>query len=133
MDLHALVRETERSWRKEAGIPLRGRGGSDGNTRQSLTMLVQFCDAVSEGAFTQGMRDLSRWVRGARMVLGDLERPRRLPHEVTCRKCGGKTLRMWMMEGIVRCVTPGCGMQGDLEFAEGEVRIAWDANESAAG
>lgn len=132
MDLHALVREIERTWRTETGIPLRGRGGSDRNTRESLTVLGQICDVVSEATFTQGMRELSRWTRAAGMILGDLERPRRLPQEMTCGKCGGKTLRMWMMEGIVRCVVPGCGMRGEFDFAEGEVQIAWDASEPAA-
>lgn len=132
MDLHALVREIERDWRISGGIPLRGRGGSDGNTRHSLAMLGQVCDTVSESEFTRGMRELGRWARAARMILGDLERPRRLPHEITCLKCEGKTLRMWTMEGIVRCVRPGCGMHGALVFAEGEVRIDWDAGDTAA-
>lgn len=129
MDLHALVREVERTWRTEAGIPLRGRGGSDANTRESLAMLAQICDAISEVTFTQGLRELTRWLRAAKMIMGDLERPRRL----ACVNCGGKTLLMHATTGTVQCVNPRCRMRGSLEFAEGEVRIAWDASDTAAG
>lgn len=129
MDLHALVREVERTWRTEGGIPLRGRGGSDANTRESLAMLGQICDAVSEVTFAQGLRELARWTRAARVILGDLERPRLL----FCENCSGKTLLMHVTAGTVRCVNPRCGVQGSLEFAEGEVRIAWDAGDTAAG
>lgn len=133
MDLHALVREVERTWRTEAGIPLRGRGGSDGNTRESLVMLGQICDAVSEVTFTQGMRELSRWARGAKTILGDTERSRQLPIDKTCPFCQKKSLRALTVRGTVICVDPDCHApdgsrpQARLEYVEatGQFELDW--------
>lgn len=68
----------------------------------------------------ESLRELERWRRSAAMVLGDMERPRRLPSppgepEVACPFCKARTLRMWALQGIVRCVNPNCSTPGRLK------------------
>lgn len=119
MDLHALARKIEREWRAAAGATRLRRGGSDANTRAALLALPGLSHAagVGEESVARSLRDLARWVRQARVILGDLERPRRLPAppgeaEKECPWCHCRTLRMWPMRGIVCCVNPHCMIDG---------------------
>jgi hypothetical protein len=106
MDLHALAREIESRWREMAGFSRMSRGGSDSNTCSALKALERLCEARGVDV-RGGVRDLERWARGARGVLGDLERPRRVPGEIVCPYCSGG-LRMLAGRGVVFCVNPGC-------------------------
>jgi hypothetical protein len=132
MDLHALAREIECRWREMAGFPALARGGSDGNTRAALRALENLCEA--RGVDTRGgVTDLERWTRGARMTLGDLERPRRIAGDIACPFCSGRTLRMIASRGIVVCVNPNCRTsdgahpQARMEYvaASDEVELVW--------
>lgn len=138
LDLHALVRGIEAEWRVEIGIPVRPRGGSDANTREALRALERLAPAVTEATAISAARKLSRWTRTAQLILGDAERPRRLPEvlgsgDAICPACARKSLRMWAMTGIVRCVSPGCCAEAQVEYAEAEGRIMliWRTGDAA--
>lgn len=132
MELHALVREIEGRWRAAAGFTVVVRGGSDANTRVALRALGNLCEARGVDA-RGGAGDLERWARGARMVLGDLERPRRLGGDIVCPFCSGKSLRMLAIRGIVFCVSPLCRTpegerpQAQMEYvaASDSVELVW--------
>jgi hypothetical protein len=132
LDLHALARELEREWRAGAGLPVRERGGSDQNTRQALHVLVRLSSTVDNRILVQGMREMTRWLRCARMVLGDAERPRRIPGGESCPGCRMRTLRLWTTAGIVRCVNPACAKEGRIEWNEREGGGVLIWNEDAA-
>lgn len=137
MDLHALAREIENAWRRAIQVPVRPRGGSDANTTAALRALGRLLPAVPDADVRGGMRELERWRRTAGMVLGDLERPRRLPvaaggREIDCPWCRMQTLRMLVNRGIVICVNPVCVTPAgekataalDYSTADG-IRITW--------
>lgn len=136
MDLHALAREIEKRWRTAAGFRALARGGSDANTRAALRALEALCEARGVDP-RGGMLDLERWTRGARMTLGDLERPRRVPGDMECPCCSGRTLSMLALRGIVMCVNPACrdadGMppQARMEYVAltDRVELVWQARE----
>jgi hypothetical protein len=138
LELHALVRALEKELRDARGLSARLRGSSDANTEAALNAIPDLLTAlpVPEGA--RVLRVLTRWLRGARTVLGDLELPRRLPRvkgagEPRCPFCTFQTLRMWALEGIVRCLNPVCtDAEGRhpvarMEFSSftGELELIW--------
>jgi hypothetical protein len=132
LDLHALVRRTEDEWRAGIRIPVRKRGGSDRNTAAGLKALERIASAVPEGMLVNSLRELTRWTRSARMILGDLERPRRLPRaegekEMPCPYCEVRSLRIWMLDGIVRCNNPACARIAVVEYVTetGDVVLEW--------
>lgn len=136
MDLHALAREIEGRWRAAAGFRVAVRGGSDANTRAALRALGNLCEARGVDV-RGGVLDLERWVRGARMTLGDLERPRRVPGDVECPFCSGRSLRMLALRGIVMCVNPACRdadgrlPQAQMEYVAetDQIELVWQARE----
>jgi hypothetical protein len=140
MDLHALAREIESRWREMAGFSALARGGSDANTRAALRALENLCEA--RGVEVRGgAGDLERWARGARGVLGDLERPRRVPREMVCPFCHVGALRMLAGRGIVFCVNPGCRTPtGERAVARmewmaeaGAVELVWGGGSELGG
>lgn len=111
LGLHQLARELEMSFRQYAGQPARPRGGSDVNTRLALEAVCRLAEAVPDGAVSSAEHDLDRWHRNAKVVLGELELPQRLPRspgqpEPSCPFCQRKTLRMLPLRGIVICIMP---------------------------
>lgn len=113
LELHAWTRMREAEWRRSAGFAVRKRGGSDENTRRALSALCALSHSVDDGGVAGSLRELARWTRQARVVLGELELPRRLPRqegqaEPSCPYCRKRTLRMQALRGIVRCVDPSC-------------------------
>jgi hypothetical protein len=136
MDLHALTRRIEAEWRAAAGFTLRVRGGSDSNTYSSLEALERLAHARDVEA-REGLRSLERWIKGARMLLGDAERPRRIPGAEKCPWCGVRSLRMWTGQGTVRCVNPSCatpsGEKATATFdysAAAGLRLTWQDGSS---
>lgn len=132
MDLHALAREIERTWRSEGRLRVKARGGSDANTRGALEALDALLLVVPGWLVADSMRQLAKWGLRAGVILGDLEQPRRLPGDVACPYCSMKTLRMWAGAGIVRCVNPSCTMEdggkavATPEWIDGEgIRLTW--------
>lgn len=139
MELHAWVRMREAEWRALAKFPARKRGGSDENTRKALTELQRLAGIADDGSVLSSLRELSKWNRRVRMVLGELELPRRLPRHVgetepACPFCRMRTLRMWALQGIVRCVNPACkNPEGRkpvarMEWSEftGQIELVWN-------
>jgi hypothetical protein len=128
MDLHALAREVEARWREMAGFSAAVRGGSDSNTCSALEALERLCEARGVDV-RGGVADLERWMLGARVILGDLERPRRVPGEVICPFCGGG-LRMLAGRGVVFCVNPGCR---DASGGRPVAQMEWIADSGSVG
>jgi hypothetical protein len=134
LDLHALARDIEARWRAAAGFGALRRGGSDANTYRALRALERLCDARGVD-WRGGARDLRGWERGARMALGDMEQPRRLPSEIACPYCGGKSLRALTGRGIVFCVNANCRTPdggrplGRMEYvtATEQIGLTWSA------
>ena len=71
------------------------------------------------------------------MILGDMERPRKIPmtiegKEISCPWCRMHTLRMLVNRGIIICVNPACATPAgekataalDYSTADG-IRITW--------
>lgn len=124
MDLHALAREVEGRWREMAGFSGVARGGSDSNTCSALEALERLCEARGVDC-RGGVADLERWARGARMVLGDLERPRRIGG-MACPFCAmGGSLRMIASRGAVICVNPVCRTE---DGGKAMARMEWVAD-----
>lgn len=127
LDLHAWVRRKEAEWKQEASLPVRRRGGSDANTLAALKSLSGLSTIVSDASVLSSLRELSRWERHARVVLGELELPRRLPRsygagEPACPFCHIRALRMHPLQGMVRCVNPECR---DADGRRPVARMEW--------
>lgn len=138
MDLHALARETEDIFRLWQHLPLRERGGSDGNTRVALEAIVRHAEAVDDGLVRDKTRELDNWRRRALNALGVTEPPRKLPREEgasepVCPFCEKHTLRMIPARGKVYCIDKDCvDDQGrkpsaELAFSEnvGQILLTW--------
>lgn len=113
LELHAWVRAREAEWRLAANFAVRRRGGSDENTLKALEALCALAHSVDDGRVASSLRELARWNRNARVVLGEMELPKRLPRakgapEPSCPYCERKSLRMLALQGIVRCVNVEC-------------------------
>jgi hypothetical protein len=112
-DLHARSRELETGFRVAAGVPVRLRGGSEGNTEEALTELAALAAAVPDPDVARALGWLESWVARALVALGVRDQPRRLPRqpqepEPRCPYCLNHTLRFWASRGEVRCVNPDC-------------------------
>jgi len=127
LELHALARDTEKTFRMAAQLPVRQRGGSDANTRIALEACTRIAERVDDGRIVDALRALTKWCNCAKMVLGELERPTRLPRapgsrEPRCPWCHKLTLRSWTQAGMVRCIDPECtDVQGRRPYA----RMEW--------
>ena len=111
LELHSLSRDLEDKFRYYSDQPARGRGGSDENTRLALESVINHTESVPESAVLSAIRDLESWIRRARIVLGELELPQRLPRlpgqaEPSCPFCKRRTLRMLPLRGVVTCIMP---------------------------
>lgn len=113
LELHALARCLEDEFRRIASFPVRKRGGSDANTRLALQAMCKLAESVQDGSVLDALRSLEKWSTRARVTLGELERPSRLPRlpgagEPRCPWCKRMTLRSWALAGQVRCINPEC-------------------------
>jgi hypothetical protein len=113
LDLHALARDMERIFRTAAHLPARPRGGTDANTRIALDACTRIAERVDDERVADATRSLDTWCNRAKMILGELERPTRLPRspgaqEPRCPWCKKLTLRSWTQAGVVRCINPDC-------------------------
>jgi hypothetical protein len=113
LDMHAKAREMEAWLRLSQGLPPRPRGGSDGNTCAALENIARLAEAAEDATVRDYIRDIEKWVRDARVVLGETERPKRLPRlagkpEPRCPFCENHTLRMWPLAGKIFCIKPDC-------------------------
>jgi hypothetical protein len=113
LDLHQLAREAEAWLRLSQGLPLRERGGSAANTRRALEAVVRLSEKAEDITVRGHIRDLEKWIRGARTALGETEAPKRLPRsegqpEPRCPFCEQHTLRMQPLRGRIFCISPGC-------------------------
>lgn len=115
-DLHAEARDMESRLRIHAGQPIRDRGGSSNNTYKALEGVLSVSWAVDDGYVQECRRWLEKWCGRARIALGELDEPRRLPRQPgqkdpSCPFCTERTLRFWALSGIVRCINPSCAME----------------------
>jgi hypothetical protein len=113
MSLHQLARDIEVRLRVIAELPVRRRGGSDSNTRLALEAAASLAETASDAAVCDVVNELDRWLRQAKITMGELEFPQRLPRlpgksEPTCPFCKHKTLRMFPLRGFIICITPDC-------------------------
>ena len=111
MGLHQLARDIEAKFQLHADLPVRDRGGSSANTKLALESSVRLSEAVSEPSVADALIQLDRWLRRARVILGELEFPQRLPRlpgqaEPVCPFCKHKTLRMFPLRGFIICINP---------------------------
>lgn len=113
LDLAALVRGIEVSFKAALGIPERPRGGSDHNTQLALRAIPELALGVGEVTVSGCLAALEAWERRARETLGEIEPLRHLPRlegqpEPRCPWCRRQTLRHQAQAGLVRCVNPVC-------------------------
>jgi hypothetical protein len=111
LEFHQLTRELEARFKLCAKFPVRDRGGSDENTRLALVSLTKLSEKVSDAAVLDAVIQLDKWLSKARIILGELEFPQRLPRlpgkgEPVCPFCKHKTLRAYPLRGYIICVTP---------------------------
>lgn len=111
MSLHQLARDIETRFRVAADLPVRKRGGSDSNTRLALEAAASLAETASDAAVCDAVSELDRWLRQAKITMGELEFPQRLPRlpgksEPVCPFCKHKTLRMFPLRGFIICITP---------------------------
>lgn len=111
MSLHQLARDIEMRFRIYAELPARQRGGSDGNTKLALEAAASLAEKASDAAVHDAVKELDRWLRQAKITMGELELPQRLPRlpgqsEPRCPFCKRKTLRMFPLRGFIICITP---------------------------
>ena len=108
-----LARELEAWLRVSQQLPAKLRGSSDGNTRKALEGVIRLAENADDLTVKRLTKDVDRWVRSARVVLGETELPKRLPRrpgqaEPKCPFCEHHTLRMRPLEGVVFCIFPDC-------------------------
>ena len=113
LELHAESREMEELFRLAAHQTARQRGGSNNNTIKALQAMDGISDAVDDNRVLDGARYLERWSGRARICLGEVDRPQRLPRqpgetEPRCPFCKLHTLRWFCLRGIIRCIAPNC-------------------------
>ena len=113
LTLHQLARAIEMRFRVMAELPVRVRGGSSKNTCLALEAVVKLAESVADEAVADALSQLDRWLRQAKITLGELEFPQRLPRlpgkkEPSCPFCKYTTLRMFPLRGFIICITPGC-------------------------
>lgn len=118
MEIHAGVRWHEDTLCLLAGLPARHRGGSDQNTVYALERLPILAGAGPDMSYQVGdtIRDVDRWLRQAREILGLADPTHRMPKapkhdEPACPYCHLYTLR-WRGERYtdvkVWCANPTC-------------------------
>jgi hypothetical protein len=138
MDLHALARDMEGKVRLMQGLPLRERGGSDGNTRIALDAILRHAEATDDGHVQEMTREIENWSRRAKNALGITEPPVRLPrsegeNDPVCPFCGAHTLRMIPIRGMIFCIDKDCRDEegrkpkAELVFSPnvGEILLTW--------
>lgn len=113
LEFHQLARSLENRFRIAAELPVRPRGGSDVNTVKALEAAAKIATKVGDTVVLEAASDLDRWLSRAKIVLGELELPQRLPRlpgkaEPACPFCHHKTLRMFPLRGVIVCITPDC-------------------------
>lgn len=141
MDLHALTREHERVFTVLVSGRPRERGGSDRNTELSLAALPRLAEAVGDSDVWRTVFKLEQWVHRAEETIGLVEPLRHLPThpgetEPRCPWCGYLTLRWQLRLARVRCVNPGCAVDGyhdrrpsgylEMDLNTGVTEIVWD-------
>jgi hypothetical protein len=114
LDIHGGTRDLETNLRYAISGSLRGRGGSDGNTRKSLANLVSLCAGTDYAGVMVVCKQLESWIWRGRLVLGEAEPFSRLPRlpgqgDPACPFCKSPgTLRVRHATGVVICLRPGC-------------------------
>lgn len=117
-EFHKLARQVEIRFRVQASLPIRDRGCSDINTRNALQAAEKITDKAGDSAVFAAIGDLDAWLRKARVVLGELEMPQRLPRlpgkkDPACPFCKHQSLRMFPLRGFICCVNPVCKDEND--------------------
>lgn len=125
LDLHAEIRQLEASMQREAGLPVRHRGGSGANSTAAVNNLCQLAHAVCDDSVRIAVRSLSSWTRRAKIALDITEMPRRLPRtpgqpEPVCPFCRCHTLRIRPLEGLIQCIGDCTDDQGRKPVAHME-------------
>lgn len=113
LDLHAQSREMEEWLRIALKLPRRARGGSSANTRKALEAVLRLAQGADDHAVKEHTRWLDGWCHRALIVLGRTEPPQRIPRipggkEPKCPWCENHTLRMLPIQGLIKCISPGC-------------------------
>lgn len=136
LDLHSLSRQNERFLRTMLNFPLRTRGGSSGNTYLALEHCVKLAEGSTDANVQWVKHDFDRWVKQAKIILGQAETAKRLPREhgqkeAVCPWCRRDTLRQLALEGLIKCVDPNCTDEegrrpfARLEYFHGEPILRW--------
>jgi hypothetical protein len=113
VDLDELARQLEADARHALGLPPRHRGGSTGNTRAALEVLVELLAGLGADHPATGaaLHELRRWRARALALTGHvLPWPRLTRH--TCPYCDYASLRQRPHDGAVVCTAPSCRDDG---------------------
>jgi len=115
-EMHARARDLEQTFRRRMNLPERTRGGAQGNTVFALEALSGLSESVDDPIVADAVGWLERWSARALVVLGERDRPSRLPRqpgtpEPRCPYCERLTLRFWSSRGEVRCINPACATE----------------------
>jgi hypothetical protein len=114
MSPHAGLRVLEAEVRAELGLPPVERGGSDGNTAETIESLVRMARALPRESAMRVARKMDRWVNLALALPAFNNLPYwmviRLPgaQPPDCPYCGTPSLRISEAYGIVACLHPAC-------------------------
>ncbi|WP_327587056.1 hypothetical protein OHA25_08595 [Nonomuraea sp. NBC_00507] len=134
------ARKLEASLRRDvAGRLGQRRGGSDANTTAALRSICNLAYGVPEQDARRAARIISRWIRTARQVIGEEERPQLLPvrpgkRRPPCPYCGTFSLRVVVHDNAIWCINrDGCKdhdgklPRGTLQRSEmtGDGMIVW--------
>lgn len=113
LELHREARQSERRLRLFLCLPLRDRGSSGENTKLALDAIVALAEAAGDALASDAAAWLERWHARAKRALGEASPVARLPRqpgepERSCPFCECLTLRYWSLDGVVKCINPGC-------------------------
>lgn len=136
LDLHSWSRQAERDMRVHLNLPLRYRGGSSKNTYVALKNIGNLADGSEDDVVHDRKKWLNGWCTKASIVLGETETAKRLPRvhgspEAVCPWCKRDTLRQLALDGIIKCIDPGCADEDGrrpfarLEYFKGDMVLRW--------
>ncbi|MFB4285681.1 hypothetical protein ACBJ59_61215 [Nonomuraea sp. MTCD27] len=104
------ARKLEASLRRDvAGRLGDRRGGSDANTVAALESICRLAYGVPDDDARRAARIIGRWIRTARQVIGEDQRPQLLPvrpgkRRPPCPYCGTFSLRVAPHDGAIWCI-----------------------------
>lgn len=140
MTAHEGLRRLESMLQASAGLPVRRRPGSDGNTAALIEQLPKLAAAVHDGDRDTALYYLGKWIGEAKAVHGidEAQRWRALPRRPgealppRCPYCRTYQLRADVEQQLVACTNRTCHDRNGVspvatyeEHSAGKRRLCW--------